>query len=644
MPLEDGGWRPPRVSELPDWRHAKRVAIDVETKDEDLPDLGPGVWRPGCCVVGFAVAIDYGDGKRPTCVYVPVNHFGGGNVSEPEAAWAWLRDNAREFRGVLVNAHLAYDMLWLAKYGVVFPLVTRHEDPLVLAPLLNELHDRYDLDSCLRRAGFKGKSMDPLYAAAKQYHIRRTQVRSNLWMMDARHVWEYGIGDVEPLFAYLDQHQAQIDSESLRDVWDLECGVLPITGEMRERGVGVDFDHLERVEERIRRQLDEHLAVVHEHTGVRLSPGDPDLGDKGDLDKKAVLAEAFEAAGIELPETPTGQLCTNKKALAAHKDHPVVAAIVAARAANTQRKMFVSQVRRMAVGDRIHFSVNQVKRDRGDGRRTMGTVARFSIVNPSLQNMPRRGEDGASFRETYVPERGKRWVKIDYKAQELRLIVHYACLLGLRGAIEAAQRYHDDPEFNLFRQTAEDAGLDYDPVKNANYARCYGAGNGRACETAGLPIVWKQHPRSGDWYKAPTPEGWAFLNSVDEAVPFLMELRARAEERAKELGYITTIHGRRQRFPENPPGHEDGPYALTYKGLSRLIQGSAADQIKLAMIELTREGVPIQLQVHDEVDLSASEDERPMVERAARIMEDVLPLRVPVVADVSWGDNWGRAK
>jgi DNA adenine methylase len=659
-PGRDSGYVPPLVSDLPMWKDAKRVCIDVETRDEELDALGPGVHREGCFVCGFAVSVDWGTGRENyEHFYVPVNHFGGGNVEDPTQAWAWLRDNARAFRGDVVNAWLAYDLRWMGRYDVRFPLARGYEDPLVNSPLINELPKRHNLDVVLQRAGFPGKDLADLCETAHAHHKIKAgasieevanQARKNIWKYHAGDSAPYAVGDVSHMFDLVDQQHEEIARQGLEDIWRLEREVLPVAAKMSERGVRIDWEHLERVDKRIQKNIERQLRIVRDHTLVTLRPPDPEEKDNGELDRKAALKKVFDAAGVELPLTEkSGEICTTKEVLEERAGHPVVAAILSARNSNGMRKMFVNQVRKMAVGDRIHCTFNQIKGDNETGKKKRGTIARFSATNPSLQNQPRRGEEGKFFRRSYVPEESCRWVKVDYSGQELRLMLHYAALSMLcddRNRVPAATiepslaKIRANPKWKLHKDAAEISGAGYDEAKIGVFQYAYGAGFGKICQQLGYPTE-PGETRDGRPCLLPGEEGRRILSAIfDQGAPFIRPLRKHVEEVADGRGYITTILGRRQRFErELYPKPGENVHRDVYKALNRLIQGSAADQTKRAMVELDRLGVPLQLQVHDEVDFST--DDESLVRRAAEVMEGVVRLEVPVLADIETGSTWG---
>ncbi len=164
-------------------------------------------------------------------------------------------------------------------------------------------------------------------------------------------------------------------------------------------------------------------------------------------------------------------------------------------------------------------------------------------------------------------------------------------------------------------------------------------GGGKLCRSLGYPTIWKTHSKSGEKYEAAGPEGQAVIDKFDDGVPFVRLLAKRVERKAQQTGFIRTAGGRKCRFPRK---HGGRGFDWTYKALNRLIQGSSGDQMKIAMVEADAAGIKLQLQVHDELDLTIWD--RREAEELAEIMRDALPCNVPAKVDLEIGPSWGEAK
>ena len=634
-PFPESDWRPTPVAQLPSWAAAKRVSIDTEMKDPML-DLGLGTGcRHGGYVVGYSFAIEGGPSH-----YVPFRHEGGDNVPA-DAALSYLRDQATLFEGDLVGANLGYDLGYFAELGIFFPKVRWFRDVQNAEPLIDELQFSYSLDNVAKRRGFAGKDESLLTAAAAANGwIKQNDVKANLWRLPARYVGPYAIRDVVLPLDILRAQEKDIAEQDLRRVWDLESKVLPALVRMTRRGVRVDLSRLEGVERWANKREEESFALVRQITGI--SVGIEDVW------KSAALAPVLEAIGVRVPLTPKTQKPSVKADMLWKIDHPVAKAILKARKAS-KVKGFAESMRRYEVGGRIHCTFNQLratKDDRDDEDERGARYGRLSSSDPNLQQQPARDpEIGPMWRSIFVPDEGALWACDDFSQQEPRWAVHYAEALGLTGASVMAERYRTDPtvdNHDMMAQLIKGQPSTWKPDKATRdgakiifLGKIYGMGGGKMSRSLGLPVQIKVHSRDGRQYEAAGPEGQAIIDAFDAALPWVRQLQYRATDSAKRRGYVFTNGGRRCRFPIGPQGYE-----WTHKALNRVIQGTSADQMKQAMVDADAAGFPIQLQVHDELDMSVANASEAFA--LAEIMRNAMPGRVPFKVDVEIGPSWGE--
>ena len=243
-------------------------------------------------------------------------------------------------------------------------------------------------------------------------------------------------------------------------------------------------------------------------------------------------------------------------------------------------------------------------------------------------------------RGLFLPEEYHVWGAYDYSQQEPRLTVHYASKMNLPGSDEAVSAYrHDDADFHQI--VADMAGIARKDAKVINLSLSYGMGKSKLIQALGINEL----------------EAEALFNNYHSKVPFIKELTLSCSRRAENVGEITTLLGRKCRFDMYearnektqplPMGKAIEEYgqnirrAFTYRAFNRLIQGSAADMTKQAMLDLWKEGIVPHIQVHDELDISVKnkEESRKIVE----IMETCVDLNVPSKVDAEIGDTWGTA-
>lgn len=665
----------PHLSTLPDWREFPRVALDIETRDPNLKKLGPGVRRAreeGGFIAGVSFACDDGTAHGPA-FYLPLRHEGGGNYANPEAALQYLRHQSRSFRGSIVGANLQYDLDWLAEAGVEFQ-PDYFRDVQISAPLLEEPRAygaplSMALDAIARRLGLEGKDEGKLEAYA---HERGWDPKADMWRMPAGVVHDYAVQDVRLPLKIIKRHERTIDEEELWTVYNLECRLLPVLLSMRRTGVAVDLERVERIEQMAMAKEEAEMREVARLSGRKVTAKD--------TMRAAALAPCLEADGVMVPETPTGKPSVKADWLSSLST-PIAGAIKRARKWNKVRTTFCESVRTHQVRGRIHCTFNQLRQMQESGETKGAAFGRLSCSNPNLQQQPARDpEIGPMWRAIYRPDDGGQWACLDFSSQEPRLIAHYAEAVAAQpgcrwpdhireAAVASATACREDPhwdnhsmmagmmydEFDVrhfrdFENSEDEAeqklfkrakGLRGD-AKTIFLGLCYGMGSAKLARSLGLPTEWQYFDWANDGrggkVEVAGPEGQALLARFHERVPYIKALTKAAQLKAQRAGYIKTLLGRRCRFPRK----KNGEIEWSHKALNRLVQGSAADQTKLAMVLAHEAGIRLQLQVHDELDLTVwSLDEARALNE---IMVHAVELRVPTRCDIEVGPDWGNVK
>lgn len=637
-------WRPPSLDRLPSWEGAARISIDTETCDPTLTTLGPGVRRGGF-IAGVSVAIEDGP-----AFYLPVRHLGGGNLPE-DNVFRYLREEARKYRGEVAGANLNYDLDFLAEEGVEFAGVEFYRDVTIADPLIYELHMRYGLDVVAERLGEPGKDETLLREAAAAYKL---DPKKELWKLPAHFVGAYAEQDARLPLRLLRKLERRIEEGDLWDIYNLESQVIPVLVKMRRRGVRVHTGRLEEVEQWAADEEREALESVHAATGHRIA--------FGDVWKAGAIAPALEHLGIRLNKTSAGQYNIDKDVLSSI-DHPVARALARARKTNKLRTTFAKSVRNHLVRGRIHCTFRQIAAEDDAGEQKGARYGRLSCTDPNLQQQPSRDDFAARWRSIYLPEEGAEWGSFDYSQQEPRWTTHFAAVMGLPGAKAAARAYHDDPNIDNHQFMATLTGLPRKHAKNLYLGLCYGEGGAKLSRECGFSTRWvvstgdyrnrkmeyfPTEPEAryrlaelggaGKVWEAAGVEGQHVIDTFDARAPFIRKLAKRAEAVAKTRGNIRTMGGRRLHFPKRA----DGTHDWAHKALNRLIQGTSANQMKAALVQLDKAGLHLMLQVHDEADISVFDRERE-VPLAVGIMRDVYPAEVPFRVDAELGPSWGEA-
>ena len=634
-------WRPTPVSQLPAWTDAKRICVDVECRDDNLYELGPGVRRGGY-VCGIAFAIEDGPAH-----YLPVRHEGGGNLPEQQV-WAYLHDQAREFTGEVVFNSAPYDLDYLWENKVEFTKAKAHRDVQVAEPLLDELQKTYGLDAICARRGLVGKDETALREHAKAWGVN---AKKSLWRLHSGAVGAYAIGDVRAPLPLLRVQEKEIDEQNLRETYDLESAVTPALVRMTRRGLRIDLDEMDRVEAWAKERLGSYIDQIYHLTNVRI----------GSISNAEEVARALRARGLDvMTRTRKGtgpgtgkaakiEASVTKIWLQQQTDE-VAKAVVSGREFVKLIGTYVAGFRKHLVANRINPTFKQLvgasDEDAGEDEDAEGArFGRCSAKHPNVQaQMKRSKEIQKRWRKVIIPDEGKRWFKADLGQQEPRITVHFAELCRLPGSMQAGNAFRDDPCFDPYQLMVElcktPADIDLkqlrDDLKEIYLGRCYGMGGGKMAKKLKLPTVWRTNDRTGYTYEAAGPEAQDKINRFDRAVPYVKALSRLCTRSAEAKKYIIALGNRRVRFEVD----DNGEIRDEHKALNKLIQGSAAHQTKTALVRLDAEGFPLQLTVHDEFGYSGEDEDE--ARRMGEITCDAVVIRVPFRCDIEAGPNYGE--
>ena len=605
-------WLPPE--NFPDLSKYDEIAIDLETKDPDLMKMGSGSVVGKGDVVGIAVAVKNWSG------YYPIAHEGGGNMDRKKVL-KW-------FQGVLdtpadkIFHNAMYDVCWIQALGL--SVNGKIIDTMIASALVDENQMRYDLNSCSKRYTGKTKNESDLYSAAKDWGI---DAKAEMYKLPAIYVGAYAEKDAEITLELWKELQKEIYSQDIESIFDLETDLFPCLVDMKFLGVRVDVQKAHTMKQQLAQQEAKLIQEVKKETGVETQ-----------IWAARSIAQVFDKLKLDYDRTEKTQAPSFTKNFLQNHPHPLVKRIAQAREINKAHTTFIDTILKHSYKDRIHADINQLRSDNG------GTVTgRFSYSNPNLQQIPARNKDlGPRIRALFIPEEGHRWGCFDYSQQEPRLVVHYAALQNLYGVGDVLDAYREgDADFHTI--VADMAEIPRSQAKTINLGLFYGMGKNKLQAELGI-----SKDKSDTLFK-----------QYHNRVPFVKMLMDNVMQRAQDSGRIRTLLGRLCRFhlwepnqfgihkalPHDAALAEHGPgikRAYTYKALNKLIQGSAADMTKKAMIELYKEGIIPHIQVHDELDISVKDEKH--AQKIVEIMEDAVNLEVPNKVDYESGLNWGTVK
>lgn len=649
------------ITELPDLSQVREISEDTETRDDGLAaGAGPG-WH---CKAGYIAGMGFAwAGGR---FYVPLRHPDTENFDRGQFI-RWLVALRKQDRTRFVYHNMAYDCGWVqADLGVAPP--TNCDDTGAMAAILDEnrrgtsaFPKPYSLDALCSWRGIALKDEILLKEAAAAYGFPKA-VKENLWRLPARFVGPYGENDPAITLALAASLRPAIEAEGSMAAYQLEADILPLTLEMRRRGIRVDTDKAELLARDFIARRDAALKELSDNLGHTVGIDD--------VRSSRWKNTTFDDLKISYPRTPPtdnhpdGQASFESDWM---KKHPHWLPRLIARSTKLEdmaKKFLRTYIIGFAHRGRVHASINQF-RSEGGGTRSH----RLSYSDPPLQQIPSRDDEIAPLiRGVFLPEPGEVWGAPDYSQQEYRLIVHFAELLKLRKAGIAGDMYRQDPKTDFHDLVVKMTGLIRRQAKDTNFAKAFGAGVGKFALMTGMT----------------EDEAARVMKQYDEELPFVALENERCQKLAEKRGFIRMIDGARAHFDDWEPGWRskekffaekewlkanptgrgiypcDRTEALgrindsghpwyrehlrrseTRKAMNRLIQGSAARQTKLAMRACWREGIVPLIQMHDELGKSFSEESEAL--RMAELMRDVVTLTVPVMVDIEFGVTWGRA-
>jgi len=601
--------------ELKDLKGHKEIAIDLETNDPHLKQLGSGNVTKRGHIAGVAVAVEGWSG------YYPIHHEQGGNMDK-KLVLGWLQDILNQENTTFIFHNAMYDVCWLRSAGLTIkgPIV----DTMIAASLIDENRMSYALNGLAKYYVGIGKDEKILIEAAKEYGL---DPKADMWRMPAMFVGQYAERDAESTLKLWQRLKIELYNQELMDVFTLETDLFPCLVDMRFKGVRVDLEKAQNIKQNLIKREDIILKKIKKLTGVHV-----------EIMAARSIAKAFDNLKLPYDRTAKSNEPSFTKNFLQNHPHELPQAIAEARELNKAHSTFIDSITKHSVDGRIHADINQIRSDAG------GTVTgRFSMSNPNLQQIPaRHPELGPMIRSIFIPEEKHVWGSFDYSQQEPRILVHYAKLQNLEGVDEIVDAYNaGDADFH--QVVADMAGIERKQAKTINLGLMYGMGKNKLMAELGL---MKESAEK-------------LIRQYHSKAPFVKQLMDNVSRKANDRGKIRTLGGRACHFDlwqpvqfgvfkplplEMARKEYDEPLkrAFTYKALNKLIQGSAADMTKKSMVALYKNGIIPHIQIHDEVDISIESQKQ--AEDIIEIMESAVELKVPNKVDYEKGANWGEIK
>lgn len=639
--------------ELIKFRDEKSIVIDLETTDPDLKAKGSGV-RTNGEIVG--VGIKVGDWKK----YIPLRHRDDGVMhpmnQDEDKVFSWLAEESKDYKGETIGTNLIYDLDYLASKGVSFRN-SKIIDIQTAEPLLNDTRYSYSLDA-IAKARFGEQKV---YGHMKEKY--GDNFIKNIAECSIHDTEKYVFGDLDLPEKIWTQQKPELEKQDLWELFELERKLFPMLLYMKRIGVRVDLERAEEVGKIFLQRRDEHLREIKRIGNINGPFNIDSSKEKAKLlddcgvkytrkPPTELMVQKGLAAGLEREEIIGNPYLAKDALVAIPGDHPIVQHLIECKQYQHAYNTFIKgYIMGGHVNGRIHCQFNQLKGDEG------GTISgRFSSSKPNLQNIPSPEEPndrGSLVRSIFIPEEGELWWTRDWSQIEYRLLVHYAEKTKCKGGYEAAEMYRNDPATDFHAMVMAMTNRPRKPTKTINFGIVYGMGLAALARKLSMARY----------------EAKEFVGHYHEQVPFVPALFKKCATIAEMRGNIFTLLKRKRRwdmwckkakrgfskaFPRDEAievyGEGNITRAFTHKALNALLQGGAADLMKLAMVQLWESGLAeatkINLTVHDELNgsIPRTKEGKEAVDEVTHIMETCYSLNVPLVAEGDVGNNWYEAK
>ena len=546
--------------------------------------------------------------------------------AEGEAYYVSLPENKTEAKDVLhefkaffendqiekIGQNIKFDLLMLKQYnielkGKLFDTMIAHY--LVQPELrhgmdyLAEIYLKYRTIHFEELVGPKGKN------------------QANIRTVDINKLCDYAAEDADVTFRLKQILEKELKDNGLEKLfYEIEMPLMQVLATMEHTGVRIDSEALRQSSKVLTQQMGLLEKEIHEMAGFEFNVSSPMqvgeiLFDRLKLDDKA-------------KKTKTGQYSTSEDVLEKIRSkHPIIGKILDYRGLKKLLSTYIDALPQLIspVTGKVHTSYNQ----------TVTATGRLSSTNPNLQNIPVRDALGKEIRKAFIPDADSVFLSADYSQIELRIMAHLSGDANMLEAFNSGHDIHTATAARIYKIALEEVTSDMRrKAKTANFGIIYGISVFGLSDRLGIPRAEAKELIDG--YFSTYPEVRKYMdNSI---------------QRAKEMGYVETLLGRKRFLPDINSQNSIVRGFAERNAINAPIQGTAADIIKIAMVQIQKRIEKEQLQakmtmqVHDELNFTVPKNELEIVRKVVvDEMENAIKLQVPLIADCGTGANWLEA-
>ncbi len=575
-------------------KKAKRFAVDAETTS-----MEPVKAR----LIGISFSYKEGEG-----CYIPVGHnYDGAKEQLPKSkVIEMLKPLLEDTKIEKYGQNIKYDMIVLEREGVyINPLSF---DTMIASYLLNAEERRHGLSQLADR--LLGYTMieysDVAGKGAKEISFSKVEIGR---------ATEYAAEDADITFRLTAILKKKIKKEGFQKLYDeMELPLIKVLASMERNGIAIDAGKLERYSKELEEALGKLEKEIYKTAGEEFNIASP----------KQLGVILFEKLGLKvIKKTKRGPSTDQKVLETLSESHPLPLLLLRYRTLAKLNSTYVKPLPAMVSPEtgRIHTSFNQA----------MAATGRLSSSSPNLQNIPVRTEEGRKIREAFHAVKGSLLISADYSQIELRLLAHLSGDKLLTESFNSDEDVHARTARELFGEIAGESGDMRQIAKAVNFSIIYG-------KTAfGL---------SRD-LKISRSEAAGYIENYFARYSGVFDFTKSVIEEAKANGFVSTMAGRKRNLPDINSANKTMREMAERMAVNSVVQGSAADLMKKAMIDIHAaiEGSDSKmlLQVHDELIFEVPERGAAKLSALARdIMETVWKLSVPLKVQVSSSTHWGN--
>lgn len=567
------------------------VAFDTETTDVDAKNAK---------IVGFSFAYE-----TNKAYYAPISHFylGVGEQISLETSKKAI-EKLNDFKLVLQNYKYDY-VIVKENLGIELNL---YADTMILSWMLNTA-EKIGLDYQV------DKYFDHKMIAYKDV-VKKGENFSNVNINEAcNYAAEDALMTLKLFNKQLELFKDEENSKLLDIAFKYEFDFIKVLANMESNGVKIDSDVLKELKEKNSIHINDLTTKIYELAGSEFNINSP----------KQLGVILFETLDLPVVKKTKSGYSTNEVVLHKLEDqHDIIPLLLEYREAYKLQSTYLEPLLKLALENKeskIHTSFLQ----------TGTATGRLSSKNPNLQNIPVRSKVGNQIRKAFIPQDGYRLVGIDYSQIELRLLAHFSEDDALVEAFNHNLDIHRQTAVKIFGEEEADAKRSI--AKSINFGLLYGMGSKKLGDTLGIS----------------SKEAKVYIESYFEAFKNVKNYLKSIEDFAYENGFVETLIKRKRLFDFNSAnGMQKAAYLR--ESVNTLFQGSAADLIKLSMLEIFKkygnnENIRMLLQIHDELIFEIKKEEiEKITSDLQKIMENIYKLKIPLKVSVCVGESWQDLK